>query len=379
MTRSPGRVRTYVKTERVSYGQRVASSFEKLLIGVLLFLASFGLLFWNEMRVDLSQVAETAIAISAIGAPEADINDFVSITSNVTTQETLGDGLFLAPGNYVGLRRRSEMYAWEEDSQTDTTTHADGSETRRTTYTYRESWQEDPENSSNFERSREYHNPPKAISSETFHVNSASLGSYRLNFAGLTFPTPSGVPLNAGNLLPNTQAQPTGRYLFIGEGSLQNPAIGDLRIRYEALSNGTQATVLAALGIENTLKPHRGPRNVSIYRLFTGTREEAIATLVREHTIMTWSLRATGVFLMWMGMMLALEPLNVIVSIVPFLGNLIESATEAVTLLVALGLSGLTILTANILQNPIVLFLALGLGGFVVYRQLKQRRQPSIS
>ncbi|PSN19270.1 hypothetical protein C7271_08165 [filamentous cyanobacterium CCP5] len=52
------------------------------------------------------------------------------------------------------------MDAWEEDSRTETDKHLDGSETRRTTYTYRHTWQEDPENSAHFERSQAHYTPP---------------------------------------------------------------------------------------------------------------------------------------------------------------------------------------------------------------------------
>ncbi|PSN19276.1 hypothetical protein C7271_08170 [filamentous cyanobacterium CCP5] len=133
--------------------------------------------------------------------------------------------------------------------------------------------------------------PLKSVSSKTFHVSVPKLGDYDLNLSGLKFPTPDGVPLSSENLVPDTQARLMENYLFVGQGTLHNPAISDVRIRYEALSNGIQATVLAALAPETTLKPHLGPRNLSIYRLFAGSRAEAIATPSREHTIMTWSLQ----------------------------------------------------------------------------------------
>jgi len=46
------------------YGGRIINSIKGVVIGLILFVVSFGLLYWNEGRVDLSNIAKTATEIS---------------------------------------------------------------------------------------------------------------------------------------------------------------------------------------------------------------------------------------------------------------------------------------------------------------------------
>jgi hypothetical protein len=320
-------------------------------------------------------VAQTAIEIPASTPPPAEIGSFISVTGTLTTEEKLGDDRFLAPGNYVALERTSQMYAWEEDSETETRTNTGGSETRTTTYTYRKSWQENPENSSSFERPEGHENPEKQVSSERFHVSLAKIGQYGLDFQTLRFPTPSDVPLSAENLLPDSGATQSGQYLFLGEGTLSDPKVGDIRITYESLNPGINATVFGELAGNNTIASHLGPRNISIYRLFPGSRAEAIATLATEHKILTWVLRGGGFLMMWIGMGMVFEPLSVLLDVLPILGNVSRGAIGFITFITALVLSIVTILVSIILHNPIMVFLAVGFSGFAVFWAMRNRKK----
>ena len=124
----------FTEVETIGYFQRIKDSLGGVIFGILLFLASFILLYWNEGRLDLSQVAKTAIEIPALAPPPVEIGSFVSVTGTLTSEEPLGGDLFLAPGDYIALKRQSEMYAWEEDSKTTTDKNLGGSETKRRTY-----------------------------------------------------------------------------------------------------------------------------------------------------------------------------------------------------------------------------------------------------
>ena len=326
-------------------------------------------------------MAKTAIEIPALAPPPAEIGSFVSVTGTLTSEEQLGDNLFLAPGGYIALKRQSEMYAWEENSKTTTHKNLGGSKTKRTTYTYRKSWKEDPENSSSFKNPQGHQNPAKKISSQLFQVSLAQVGQYRFDLQSLNFPTPSTVSLTASNFQTHSQypgVTPSGEYLFVGDGALQAPQIGDIRIRYQALNKGIQATILGSLGSSNTISSYLGPRGLSIYRLFPGDRAQAISTLSTEHKRLTWGLRGGGFLMMWIGMNLIIGPLNVLIDIIPIVGTLTENATKGVTFIAAFALSSLTILISIVLHNPIMVFLAVGFSGFALFWGLKKKsRQRS--
>ena len=59
----------FTEVETTGYFQRIMNSLGGVVLGILLFLAAFILLYWNEGRVDLSQVAKTAIEIPALAPP----------------------------------------------------------------------------------------------------------------------------------------------------------------------------------------------------------------------------------------------------------------------------------------------------------------------
>jgi len=366
-----------VKTETTGYFGRLKNSIMGIFLGLLLFLASFGVLYWNEGRVDLSRVAKTSVEIAATGVPSADSGEFVSLTGNLASPDTLGDNPFLVAGEYVALRRISEMYAWEERSSTETTKNTGGSETKTTTYTYNQTWTERPANSSSFEQPQGHSNPTKSIESDEFQVAKATVGDYQLDMQKIDLPGLSKLSLTPTNVLPEYKSQQMGEYIFIGKGSIATPEIGDLRISYRALNQGVEATAFGALGAQQ-LSPYQARKKISFYKLFTGTREQAIASLASQHKLLTWGLRGAGFVMMWMGLNLVIEPLGVLLDFFPFIGNLARTASGFVTFVIAAVLSSVTIVVSIILHNPIMLFLAVGLSGFIIYRFTKGKKSAPV-
>ncbi|MEK7086035.1 MAG: TMEM43 family protein, partial [Patescibacteria group bacterium] len=136
------------------YGSRIVDSIKGVGMGILLFLASFGVLYWNEGRVDLSEVAKNAVEISSTEVALAGVDGkLVSTNGKITSGETLGDGLYLNPGKYLSVHRDVEMYAWVEKTSSNSDTNLGGSETTETTYTYAKEWTSSP-SSSGFRASR---------------------------------------------------------------------------------------------------------------------------------------------------------------------------------------------------------------------------------
>ena len=46
------------------WGSRILNSIKGVLVGFLMFIVSFGVLYWNEGRIDVSKIAETSIEIN---------------------------------------------------------------------------------------------------------------------------------------------------------------------------------------------------------------------------------------------------------------------------------------------------------------------------
>ena len=96
-----------------------------------------------------------------------------------------------------------------------------------------------------------------------------------------------------------------------------------------------------------------------LYRVFSGSRQEAISTLKTEHTIFTWIIRLVGFMMMWIGLILGLEPISVVIDLLPLLGYISRWLNVASAFLFALVMSIVTILISQLLQNVIALVLAI--------------------
>ncbi|TSC78956.1 MAG: hypothetical protein G01um101429_632 [Parcubacteria group bacterium Gr01-1014_29] len=373
----------FTTTTTSGYGNRIVNSIKGVVIGFILFIASFGLLYWNEGRVDLSDIAKTAREISSTSVT-ADLSldrKFVSTTGVVDSDELIGDNLFLQPDTFIAVERKVEMYAWKEDQETTSKTNLGGSETTETTYTYRKEWMEQPESSDNFRHPEGHENPQKSLDSYTNKAGAATIGVYNFDPSRVTLPNFEKVPLNAQNTTLSTGAiLANDGYLFIRKsesGTFEDPSIGDLRVSYYALRLGFTGTIFGAW-YGNRIESYFDQDGNNLYRLFIGTREEGVATLHSEYTMMLWILRLAGFLAMWFGLLALFGPISVLLDILPIFGSLSRSLIGMVTFFVSLVLTIVTILVSMLIHNLIALIIALvvtvaALVVFLVFIKKKKR------
>lgn len=310
------------------------------LFGVALFFGAFGVLFINEGRVDISKVARGSVETTAVSVDPANEGKLVAVTGLLQSDETLGDGELLLDGNYLQIERSAEMYAWDEDRKTD-------SDTNVTRYEYDKEWTSSPANSSGFNNPNGHYNPPMIYKSDDFTVQNASLGAFRVDTADLFFMEKEPLPLTNKMVLDGELVE---EYLFIGSGTLSRPEIGDVRIKYAVFPNGETVTVFGEQR-ESQLRPFTGPKETLLYRAYVGDRESAIASMRTEFLRILWGFRAGGFVMMWIGLMTMVSPLTRLMGAVPLVGGLGQTAVAIVTFLVALLLSGITIIISAILNN----------------------------
>ena len=354
----------FTTTTTTGYGSRIVNSIKGVVIGFILFIASFGLLYWNEGRVDLSDIAKTATEIisSEINTDPALAKKLISTTGTINSNEIIGDNLFLQSSAFLALERRVEMYAWKEDQETKNKTNTGGSETSETTYTYRKEWMERPESSSNFRYPEEHENPQKSLESSTSKVVEATIGVYNFNPLTVMLPDFEKIPLNAQNTtLREGVILANDSYLFMRKsqtGTFENPSIGDLRISYYALRSGFTGTIFGTLN-NSRIESYVDQDGNNLYRIFTGTREQGIAAYHSEYTTVLWILRLVGFLMMWFGLMALFGPISVLLDILPIFGSLSRSLIGIMTLAISLILAIVTILVSMVLHNFIALIIAL--------------------
>lgn len=338
-----------VVTEK-NWFQRMLESFVGVLVGVAMFLGSFYLLYWNEGRLDLSTVVQKAVEIKAAAPSTAAAGKLVAATGPLTAGPAVGDRYF-APGPYVALKRQVEMYAWEEESHSKTEKTAGGGERTITTYTYTRDWTRSPERSSSFKK-RGYHNPTPALKEVTLKAKAAKVGAIPLRLETVELPAFKALPLTPNNTRDGRLAH--GK-LYINGADPGYPRVGDLRLSYSAVPTGGTVTLIGQMVRGGDVQKYTHKTGDAIYRVLDGTKKDAVKQLHGEHVMMTWLLRGAGFLLMWFGMRLTLEPLNTVLDVLPFLGDLGRGLTGFATFLVALVLAGVTILVAQIMHNVIAM------------------------
>ena len=348
----------YKVTNVTGFGTRIVDSIKGIGFGFLLFLASFAVLYYNEGRTDLSQVAKTAINVDSSQAAPAEANGkLVSTNGKITSTETLGDDLYLAPAKYLAVNRSVEMYAWVESSSSSNTNNTGGSSSSTTTYDYKKSWTTVPSDSGNFKVPEGHANPAKGIADARKTVTSAKVGNFELDMANIELPPFTAVTVNETNIKVKDAAKISGNYVFVAAkgstGTIDQPQLGDMRITYTVAQQDVDSTVFGKLDGSKLIPfVDASKDNAKLYRIFTaGGTDAAIGQLSGEHNTMTWILRAVGFLMMWIGLSALFGPISTLLDVLPFFGSLSRAMIGVVTLVVSLVLSGATILVSMIAHN----------------------------
>ncbi len=355
----------YREIDNKNYFERLKDSFKGIFFGIILLIGSTYALYWNEIRVNLYEIAKKSKEFT-----EGDIvgeKQLISYTGVVKTIEPIGDNQFLKPQNdIVALSRSIEMYAWVEDKETKTTEHASGSSTTETTYRYRKEWTTSPEDSSNFKYPTGHTNPQPTIptginlyKATTIYIDTYLLEPYQLSVSPFKI-----LPLSKDKLQRNEKIE--ANYIFIpylGEreninhfsnsfdredrgdemastsnsyktsnSSLTNPQIGDIRISYKYFPANIETTIFGLMKGERII-PYKiknedilSKMSGGIYRLFIGDRIKALADLKSEEKMKLWIIRIVSLLLMFAGFNLIFGPINAIFNILN-----ISSLTRYVT------------------------------------------------
>ncbi len=366
----------FVYQESVTTGwfERLSQSVLGVLFGLILFVVSCLILFQNEGATNWAKIASSSIALTSSTVPAHLQGKLVSLSGPIAAPP-IGDNLYLKPGPYAVLHRTVEMYAWEETKDTASQKHVGGAETKTTTYRYRRTWTDRPENSAQFKQFG-HSNPPKALASQTIvspkitigshHVDGSSLTTVVNELAsctsnsrrytevangGITLPGNDRISLTLDRLMPSAAA--VGDMLFSGRGNPQAPAIGDLRMCYSALPVGAMATVLGQLQGDRVVPAIQGSE--SFLRLLPGDRAAALAELTSENKMWRWVWRVIGVVVMWWGLSLVVKPISVFLDVIPLFGDVAEMIGETSSFVVALLLSTTIVLVSSLVHQPIVL------------------------
>jgi len=331
------------------------------LVGIILFLLAFPLLWWNEGTAvkDYTTIGELNAKTLDANPDKVDSNKDgapIHVTAEADTKDKLTDERFGVEAIALRMIRDVEMYQWEEDRPT----KKEKEEGKQTTY--KKVWSDSAISSENFEQADGHANPEMLYGSKEWIVDSAEFGAYTLPksfIERLRKYEPVNIPADE-SLVPGTKTIGSGYY--IGEDPNQ-PAIGDVRVHYRAVY--PQEVSLIAQQKGSTFVPFKSQKTgrswVSI-RVGNYDKDELIAFERGQVKTRTWILRAVGFIFMFIGLMMVIKPISAFADRIPVLGDIVGGGLTVLNFLLAASLSLVVILLAWIAHRPL---LAIGLGVLV--------------
>ena len=358
-----------VETTRIGFFTRIKNAIAGVLVGILLFFASFVVLYVNEGLQKLSAVVEDATLISG---SETNVEGVIKYTGTVSaTSPIRGDNQFLSGGEFLFLDRTVEVFSWDEIQTTTTDSNVGGSQTQTTSYSYEKRWLGEPTNSSSFKEPAGHENKQKTIFDSRNFSSGVSIGNYSLtDVRNIKLHNIDEINLSdytvSGDVFENR--------VFISKTSgstYSNPAIGDHRITYRGIELNEEMTFVGALRSGNLRKYDD---EVKAYDLFVGDSKDAQATAKKEDSFRIWMLRLVGFLMMAIGLFMVVNPFVILLDVIPIFGSVGRFVALLASFLIAFVMSLLTILVSIIFHNVIALSVTIVLSIVVAIYFFRKKR-----
>jgi hypothetical protein len=373
---------SYIKVSEIGYGNKIKQSFGAIIIGLILFFCSFAVLWWNEGRPNIGKIASEAITINANTIDSSANGKFVAVTNKLEATSDIIDPVFSVSGKYICLYRIVEMYSWVEETQTEEKEKIGGKTERITKYNYEKKWTDNPKPSSSFEYPEGHENPELPYKNETFCAEEAKVGAYKFSPSLIQLPPSESITLTPESFkAPNLQSgfvpiRLVNNFIYIGEGNLDQPQLGDVRISYKAVKEGKLVSLFGKLN-GDFIEPYIYKNKIKIYKLMLGNRDEAILNLKTQHKMLGWIFRITGFLMMWIGMCMFFAPLHAFLQIIPALSKISKAIMGIILLPLALTLSIITIFISIIAHNIILLITILIILVAIIFFLVKAKKSAS--
>lgn len=383
-----------IETTRVGFGARIKNAIKGIGLGVAFIGISVSGIFWNEgnsVRTAraLTEGAGVVVPLSDLTPQAEHEGALVHINGEIVLDEILSDGaLGIAAGpQTVRLERRVEQFSWVEEKRTSSDTNVGGSQDRTTEYTYRLDWTESPKSGSDFKVAEGHLNPPMPIKSSVFRHDKGMIGGF-----GVT----EGVGDLGGSeqvILTADQAQRIGEALGFDRDlrstagvvqtseRIEAPQLGDLRVSYYVSDIGAVSVV--GVQHEGTLIPYVAENGRNVFLIEEGLKPASamFETAQDANRFQTWVLRVVLIVVMFLGFKALLSIIDVVASVIPFLGWLTSSVTSLVSLALTFVVGGGSIAIAWISVRPMLsaaifgVVLAAAVASLVMARRKAQAAQ----
>lgn len=342
------------ETTTVSWGSRLGSSFKGIVVGLVLFVLGFPLLFWNEGRTVTATKTNEFGAANVVEAQAGTIDaaqegKLVHVVGEAKTGETLKDEEYGVSAVAFQLSRKVEMYQWVEKKSTREEKKLGGKIEKTTTYSYEKAWCDQAISSDAF-KEQDKINPParRTLGSDSIYAHQASLGARHLN--------DSQIRSIGGSEKLVVKYNAVGTTEFLETAEVPTPKVGDIRVTFSVVKSPKTITVVAAQMGDGFTAYTVPSTQQSISHVSAGAVDAAgvFAAAEKGNMLMAWILRLVGFLMMFIGLKMVLAPLQVLADVVPFIGSIVGVGTGLVAFAVALPCTLVTIAIAWIFYRPVI-------------------------
>lgn len=327
---------------------RLSNSVKTVLAGILLLVCAFPLIAWVESRaVDAARFVEErnalAVTVPADKIDEANEGRLVHVIGELTTPDKLTDPLLGVSIPALKMERQVEMFQWVEHLHSEVRATASGGKETRAVASYSRQWSAAAVDSSKFVE-RGYDNPKeRPISDWRDAVTTATLGAFTVpEFLIEQYQALTPVDVTETDLGQiRSELRETFRLhrgMLVNSKEVENPQVGDLRIRLVAARPGV-VTVLAmqsGSGFARYLPNTAGLAPVGVLRNGEVPASVFLDRLAPTTSQWTWWLRGLGAVFVWLGVMSVGGPLTRACSVAPFLSDVVRASGRMFPTVVAL-------------------------------------------
>ncbi len=366
---------SFTEVSTQGWFSRIGGAFKGIIVGLVLFVIAFPVLFLNEGRAvkrtkTLNEGGSAVVSVAADTVEPGNEGKLVHMSAKAMTEDILNDDQFGISVNALKLKRVVEMYQWKQSEDSKTEKKVGGKTKTTKTYSYAKVWSSKVISSSNFKVMEGHQNPGSMQYASTEKIaEKVILGAFRLS--------PSLVSM-INNYTPVTVDEGTlpemmkGKVKVSGGGYYSganpgSPVIGDERVTFKA-ALPTEISVVANQ-VKDTFEPFYAEAGGSIELLEIGvaSAEAMFQAAHASNTTLTWILRLVGFLVMFFGLLLIFKPLSVLADVLPILGTIVGAGTGFIAFLIAAVLSVITIAIAWIVYRPLLGIALLVVAAALIY------------